>query len=244
VPGARGPVKQGLRVGGFAEYVTVHASQVVPIPADIPLESACLLACAVATGVGAVRNTAGVRAGTSVVVTGAGGVGLNSVQGAALLGAHPVIAVDVSDARLNAARDFGATHVINPRQVDGAEAVRGLTAGRGADYSLIASGDKPAIELGLGLARRGGTVVVVGIPASGVEVMLDPGELADSGRLVLGSKMGSTRPHADLPVLVDLYRARRLKLDELVTGRFPLERINDAIGDARQGKGLRSVIVP
>lgn len=238
------PVKQGLHVGGFAESVTVHSSQVVPIPPSVPFESACLLACAVVTGFGAVRNTARVKAGSSVVVVGAGGVGLNSIQGAARLGANTVIAVDVSDTRLTAARNFGATHVINPRQVEVGDAVRSLTAGRGADYSVITSGDKTAIEVGLGLTRRGGTVVIVGIPATGVTVSIDPGELADSGRLVLGSKMGSTRPHADLPALVDLYTAGRLKLDELVTGRYSLEQINEAMTEARGGGGLRTVIVP
>jgi S-(hydroxymethyl)glutathione dehydrogenase/alcohol dehydrogenase len=238
------PVKQGLHVGGFAESVTVHASQVVPIPSSVPFESACLLACAVATGFGAVRNTARVRAGSSVVVVGAGGIGLNSIQGAATAGAHPVIAVDVLDTRLAAARTFGASHVVNPRQVDGTAAVRELTAGRGADYSIITSGDKTAIEFGLGLSRRGGTAVIVGIPATGVSVTVDPGEIADSGRLVLGSKMGSTRPHADLPTMVEMYTAGRLKLDELVTAKFPLEKINEAIADARLGAGLRTVIVP
>jgi Zn-dependent alcohol dehydrogenase len=238
------PVKQGLHVGGFAESVTVHSSQVVQIPTSVPFESACLLACAVVTGFGAVRNTARMKAGSSVVVVGAGGVGLNSIQGATLLGAHPVIAVDVSDTRLAAARAFGATYVINPGQVDATAGVRDLTAGRGADYSVITSGNKTAIELGLGLARRAGTVVIVGIPATGVSVTIDPGELADSGRLVLGSKMGSTRPHADIPALVEMYTAGRLKLDELVTGRFPLEQINEAMTEARSGVGLRTVILP
>jgi Zn-dependent alcohol dehydrogenase len=230
-------------VAGFAEYVTVHASQVVPIAAGVPPESACLLACAVATGVGAVRNTAQVEEGSSVAVVGAGGVGVSCVQGAALAGANPVIAVDVSSTRLDSAALFGATHVINSKQVDATEAVRGLTGGRGADYTLIASGSPSAVELGLDMSRRGGTVVVVGITATGVTIPVDPGELADSGRRVLGSKMGSIRPQVDLPELVDLYRAGRLKVDELVTARFQLDRVNDALGVARRGEGLRTVIV-
>ncbi len=238
------PVKQGLRVAGFSEYVTVHESQVVPIASGVPPESACLLACAVATGVGAVRNTAQVSEGASVVVIGAGGVGLNSVQGAALAGANPVIAVDVSDTRLEAARLFGATHVINSkREIDTTEAVRALTAGRGADYTFISAGSPAAIELGLTLSRRGGTVVIVGITATGATVPVDPGELADSGRRVLGSKMGSIRPQVDIPELVALYCAGRLKLDELVTARFPIDRINEALEAARRGEGLRTVIV-
>ena len=238
-----GSIKQGLRVAGFAEYVTVHASQVVPIAPGVPPESACLLACAVATGVGAVRNTAKVPEGASVVVVGAGGVGLNSVQGAALACANPVIAVDVSSSRLGSARLFGATNVINSKQVDATEAVRSLTGGHGADYTFIAAGAPSAIELGLSMSRRGGTVVIVGITATGVTVMVDPGELADSGRRIVGSKMGSIRPQVDVPELVDLYRAGRLKLDELVTGRYQLDGINEALGVARRGEGLRTVIV-
>lgn len=237
------PVKQGLRVAGFAEFVTVDASQVVPVAPGVPPESACLLACAVATGVGAVRNTAQVPAGASVVVIGVGGVGMNSVQGAALAGAHQVIAVDVSDSRLESARLFGATHVINSKEVDALEAVRALTCGRGADYTFISAGSPAAIELGLTIPRRAGTVVIVGITATGVTVPVDPGELADGARRVLGSKMGSVRPDEDIPAMVEQYRSGRLKLDELVTARFPLDRINDALDTARRGQGLRTVIV-
>jgi Zn-dependent alcohol dehydrogenase len=237
------PVKQGARVAGFAEYVTVHSSQVVPIAPGVPPESACLLACAVATGVGAVRGTAQVPAGSSVVVLGAGGVGLNSVQGAALAGARPVIAVDVSDSRLDIARTFGATDVINSKRADAAAAVRELTGGRGADYTFITTGSPAAISLGLTLSRRAGTVVIVGITATGVTIPIDPGELADAAMRVLGSKMGSVHPGTDLPAMVEQYQSGRLKLDQLVTGRFPLDRINEALDTARRGEGVRSVIV-
>jgi S-(hydroxymethyl)glutathione dehydrogenase/alcohol dehydrogenase len=239
--GAR--VKQAMHVGGFAESVTVHWSQVVPIPTDVRLDSACLLACAVATGVGAVRNTAQVASGSSVVVIGSGGVGLNSIQGAALAGAGPVIAIDVSDSRLEAARTFGATDFINSTHVEPVAAVRALTTGHGADYTFITAGSRAAIELGLKTSRRSGTTVIVGITATGVTVPFDPGELADSASHLRGSKMGSIRPQIDLPILVDLYRAGRLKLDELVTARYPLDRINDAIAVARRGEGIRTVIV-
>jgi len=237
------PVKQGVRVAGFAEFVTVHSSQVVPIAPGVPPESACLLACAVATGVGAVRSTARVPAGSSVVVLGVGGVGLNSVQGAALAEAGPVIAVDVSDSRLDIARTFGATDVINSKRADAAAAVRELTGGRGADYTFITTGSPAAISLGLTLSRRGGTVVIVGITATGVTIPFDPGELADAAMRVLGSKMGSVRPGTDLPAMVEQYQSGRLKLDQLVTGRFPLDRINEALDTARRGEGVRSVIV-
>jgi S-(hydroxymethyl)glutathione dehydrogenase/alcohol dehydrogenase len=238
------PVKQGLRVAGFAEFVTVHASQVVPIDESVPFESACLLSCAVATGVGAVRNTAQVQAGDSVVVVGVGGVGLNSIQGAAIAGARKVIAIDVSDSRLASARAFGATDVINSTKVNPRDAVRYMTDGRGADVTLIASGSPAAIQVGLGLARRAGTVVIVGITATGETVPVDAGELADSALRVLGSKMGAIRPQVDIPEMVQLYKSGRLKLDELVTARYPLEEINQAIEVARRGAGIRTVIVP
>jgi Zn-dependent alcohol dehydrogenase len=162
-----GRIKQGLRTGAFAEYVVVEESQVVPIPKEVPLDSASLLACGVITGLGAVVNTAKVPAGSSVVVIGTGGVGLNSVQGAALSGAQPIIALDLSDAKLEAAKTFGATDAVNPAVDDAKEAVKGLTNGRGADFVFVTVGSVKAIEEGLGLLRNAGTLVVVGMPAAG-----------------------------------------------------------------------------
>ena len=163
-----GAVHQAMRTGAFAEQVTVHASQVVAIPKDVPLDSAALLACGVITGVGAVLNTARVPAGADVVVVGTGGVGLNSVQGAALCGARTIVAVDLSDGKLAAARRFGATHALNPAHEDVAAAVQALTDGRGAEYVFVAVGSKPAIEQAFGLLARGGAIVIVGMPATGV----------------------------------------------------------------------------
>ena len=237
------PIFQGLRTGAFAEAVVVDASQVVPLPRDMPLEAASLLACGVITGVGAVTNTAGVPAGSSVVVIGTGGVGLNCVQGAALSGAQPVIAMDLSGAKLETARAFGATHAVNPGEEDAGEAVRRATGGRGADFVFEAAGSKAAIEQGLGLLARGGALVIVGMPASGVTVEVDPGTVAGVGQRILGSKMGSARLPVDIPRLVDLYHAGRLKLDELISGRYPLEGVNEAVAGVQRGEALRNVIV-
>jgi S-(hydroxymethyl)glutathione dehydrogenase/alcohol dehydrogenase len=237
------PVKQGLHVAGFAEHVTVHGSQVVRIPDDVPMDSACLLACAVATGYGAVHNTAKVPAGDSVVVVGAGGVGLNAIQGAAIASARPVIAVDISDSRLEAATKFGATHVVNSKSEDAREAVKRFTDGRGADFVFVTSGATAAIDLGMRLSRRGGTVVIVGMTPIGVTVAVDSLEFADRALRMLGSKMGGTRPQIDMPVMVELYRTGKLKLDELVTKRFGLDEINEAMATTRRGEGLRTVIV-
>ena len=236
-------VNQGLRTGAFAEQVVVDASQVVAIPDDIPFESASLLACGVITGLGAVVNTARVEPGASVVVIGTGGVGLNSIQGAALSGCARIIAIDVSDEKLAAAESFGATHGINSTREDATDAVRALTDGRGADYVLVTVGVKSVIEQGFGLIRKGGTLVIVGMPASGEIAGFEPLTVANDCQVVLGSKMGSARIRNDIPKLVDLYKNGKLKLDELITGRYPLEAINEAIASVNRGEALRNVIV-
>lgn len=237
------PIWQAMRTGAFAESILVHASQAVAIPDDVLFESASLLACGVVTGVGAVVSTAAVETGSSVVVIGTGGVGLNVVQGAALVGAQPIIAVDLSNEKLAAARVFGATHTINPKAEDAVQRVAALTGGRRADYVFVAVGARTAIDQGLTLMRRAGTTVLVGMPASGVTSTFDPVGLASDGQRILGSKMGSVRVQIDLPALLALYRQGRLKLDELVTARYPLAQINEAMASAARGEALRNVIV-
>jgi S-(hydroxymethyl)glutathione dehydrogenase / alcohol dehydrogenase len=236
-------IEQGLRVGGFAEYAVVHASQAVAIPADVPLVLGCLLGCAVVSGFGAVVNDAHVEAGSSVVVIGAGGVGLNSVQGAALAGAAPIVVVDVAQTKLDSARSFGATHASQADREEVRALVRELTSGSGADYVFVAVGVRSAVEQGLSLLRRGGTLVLLGMPPAGVTADFDPAALAHDGQRVLGSKLGSTRPEIDIPKLVDLYRRGRLKLDELVSGRYPLAEINAAVYSSARSEALRNVIV-
>jgi Zn-dependent alcohol dehydrogenase len=237
------PIHQGLRTAAFAERVTVAASQIVVIPADVPLEVASLLACGVVTGVGAVMNTAKVELGSTVVVVGTGGVGLNVVQGAALAGAARIVAVDLIDAKLEAAVAFGATHTLNASRDDVVGEVRSLTGGRGADYAFDTSGAVPAIEQGARLIRRGGTLVLVGIPATGTTVPFAVDEIADGALRIMGTKLGGVRPEIDIPQLLELYRQGRLKLDELISGRWPLDGINDAVAAAEGGEALRPLIV-
>jgi S-(hydroxymethyl)glutathione dehydrogenase/alcohol dehydrogenase len=237
------PVVHGLRTAAFAEFVVVDQSQVVKIPDTMPMDSASMLACGVITGLGAVVNTAKVPAGSSVVVIGTGGVGLNSVQGARLSGAHPVIAVDVADTKLDAAARFGATHTINSSRQDLAAVVRSLTAGRGADYAFVTVGSVPAITASVGLLRRSGTCVVVGMPAVGVKMNFEALDFADRGQTIIGSKMGSARLQIDVPKLVELYENKRLRLDELVTERYPLDEINEAVAKVNSGSALRNVIM-
>jgi S-(hydroxymethyl)glutathione dehydrogenase / alcohol dehydrogenase len=236
-----GEIAQGLRTAGFAEQVLVHESQVVPVPSEMPLDRACLLACGVVTGYGAVFNTAHVSAGDSVAVIGAGGVGLNCIQGALLAGAGPIIAIDLAADRLEKARAFGATHAIDPAAGDTPRAVRTLTDG-GVDCALVAAGSTTAVELALRLVRRGGTIVIVGMPASGATVEIEPAGIAHDGIRILGSKLGSTRPAIDIPLLAALYLDGRLRLDELISSRAPLAAINDAMDSAERGETLRAVI--
>ncbi len=237
------PIAHGLRTGGFAEYVVVEASQAVAVPRDLPLDAASLLACGVITGLGAVINTAAMKPGSNVVVIGAGGVGLNSIQGAAIGGARSIIAIDIVESKLAAAKSFGATHAIDANSADPAEQVRALTEGRGADYVFVTVGAKPAFDQSFGLLASAGTMVVVGMPASGVTTEFETETLAFQNQRILGSKMGSSRIQVDIPWLVSLYQQGRLKLDELITGRYPLEDINEAIESTKSGEALRNVIV-
>jgi Zn-dependent alcohol dehydrogenase len=238
----RAPIRQGLRTGAFAEEVLVDASQVTRLPPDVPLDRAALLACGVLTGVGAVLNTAKVRPGSRVATIGTGGVGLNCVQGAALAQARTNIAIDLADDKLDAARAFGADRTVNAGREDARAAVLAATEGRGADYVFVAAGSPRAIEQGVTLVRRGGTVVIVGMTAEGVKVSFEAVDLADNAIRILGSKMGAARPQIDLPILADWYRQGRLRLDELISGRFALSDINKAIDQVRQGAALRNVI--
>jgi Zn-dependent alcohol dehydrogenase len=232
-----------MRTAAFASLVLVHASQVVAVPPSVPLDAASLLACGVITGVGAVMNTAAVEPGSTVVVLGAGGVGLNCVQGALLASAQHIIAADRVAAKLDTARAFGATDVVDVTAEDPADRVHQHTGGRGADYVFVAANRGRLIEAGSAMLRRGGTLVIVGIPAAGTTVSLDPVAIADGSLRVLGSKMGASRPREDIPKLAELYRAGRLKLDELISERYEFDRINDAIESAREGKLLRAVAI-
>ena len=238
-----GAIHQGLRTAAFAEHVTVDASQVVAIPEDVPLDSASLLACSVLTGVGAVLNTARLRTGSTAAVVGAGGVGLNVVQGAALAGAGLVVAVDLVESRLAAATAVGATHALDASTADVEAAVAELTAGRGVDYVFVAASSTAAAEQGLRLAGRAGTVVLIGLPGDG-RVSIDPELVADSALRILGCKLGSATPQRDIPRLVDLYRSGRLALDALISARYPLEQINDAFAACRDRDALRAVVLP
>ncbi len=237
------PVRAGLRVGGFAEGVVVDVSQVVKLPAHVADDVACLLSCGVLTGFGAAINTARVQVGDAVAVVGCGGVGLNCVQGAALAGALPLVAIDVADDKLERARAFGATDTIIAKGEDAAERARALTEGRGFDVVMTAVGDARAIEQALPLLAPNGALVVVGMPPYDQRVSLNATDLAHFGQRILGCKMGDARLRVDAPKLFRLYRSGRLRLDELVASRRPLDEINEALALARRSHDLRHVIV-
>jgi S-(hydroxymethyl)glutathione dehydrogenase / alcohol dehydrogenase len=237
------PVHKAMHTAAFAEEVVVDESQVAVVPDALSFDVASLLGCGVVTGVGAVVDRAAVSAGSSVVVVGTGGVGLNAVQGAAICGAVPIVALDVSYPKREKAILFGATHAVDPAAEDPAEAVRALTGGRGADFVFVTVGRVSVVESALGLVRRGGTLVVVGMPPSGETFGVVAVDLVHNDVRIVGSKMGSARLELAVPWLAELYSKGGLKLDELITARYPLERINHAIADARTGDALRNVIV-
>jgi Zn-dependent alcohol dehydrogenase len=237
------PVAQGLRTAAFAEKIVVDASQAVTIPKAMSLDVASLLACGVITGVGAVLNTAQVRSGATVAVIGTGGVGLNAIQAAALSGARTIIAVDLVPSKLETARRFGATHGLLGSDPELKPKLRALTDGRGADHVFVTVGARAAFIQSLGLVARSGSLVLVGMPPDGVTIDIDPGFIAQDNLRVLGSKMGDSRIKVDIPRLVALYEAGMLKLDELVTERYSLDQINEAMAKAKSGEAVRNVIM-
>jgi S-(hydroxymethyl)glutathione dehydrogenase / alcohol dehydrogenase len=231
-----------LKMGSFAEYTVVDQSQLVKIPADIPMDSASLLACGVITGWGAAVNRAKVKVGESCVIIGVGGVGLNAIQGAAISGGYPVIAVDIADNKLEAAKKFGATHTINSSKEDPIKKVMEMT-GNGADYVFVTVGGVKLIEQGFAMSGPRGMTVVVGLPKFTDTLSLPPFQFIKDERVLTGGYMGSTQLQTEITRLIALYKAGTLKLDELITHRFPLEEINKAIDEVVKGKALRNVIV-
>ena len=237
------PIGQGLNAGAFAEYVVVEQSQVCVIPREFPLDIASILGCGVLTGFGAVTNTVDLAPESTVGVIGCGGVGINSIQAAVFKGAHCVIAIDVVDEKLEKTRLFGATHTLNSGSQTFIDDALALTEGRGLDFVFVTVGARAAIIQGMQILSRAGTLVIVGMPASEILLECDPGELASKGQSLVGSKMGSSSVSRDIPLLVNLYQEGVLKLDELISGRYALHDINDAIDSVRRGEAFRNVVM-
>jgi Zn-dependent alcohol dehydrogenase len=230
-------------VGSFADHTIVPEQAAVAIRPDVPLVSACLVGCGVMTGVGAAMNTAKVEPGDHVAVIGCGGVGLNVIQGAAVCGAEKIIGVDLVDKKLDMAKQFGATHVVNSKQTDMVEQIKSHTGGKGVDYAFEVIGNVDVIQSAFHAVRRGGRVVIVGVPEFGSHVSFTAAAFPLEERGVIGSYYGSPRFRYDMPRILDLYMAKKLKLDELVSRRLPLEQINTAMEIMEQGEVARSVIV-
>jgi len=237
------PIARMIGVGSFAERTVVRASSAIKIRDDIPLDRACLVGCGVMTGVGAAMNTAAIRPGNTAAVFGCGGVGLNVIQGAALCGAARIIAVDLMPKKLEMARVFGATDTINAKEIgDVPEAIRSLTGGLGVDFAFEAIGASAVITQAFNSLGRGGKVVLVGVPPLGEETPLPGFTLALDEKGIIGSLYGSANVKRDMPMLLDLYMQKRLKLDELVSRRIQLEQVNQAFEDMEKGEVARSVI--
>jgi S-(hydroxymethyl)glutathione dehydrogenase / alcohol dehydrogenase len=230
-------------VASFSERTIVRATSAIPIAKEIPLDKACLVGCGVMTGVGAVVNTAKVRPGDTVAVFGCGGVGLNVIQGAALSGAARIIAVDLVPSKLQLAKTFGATDVVNGREADAVDAIQQATGGLGVDYAFEVIGAAAVIQQAFQAIKRGGKVIVVGVPGFGTEVSLPGFDIPLQEKSVIGSLYGSANMHRDMPRLLELYMQKRLKIDELISRRIKLDDVNAAFEAMEKGEVARSVIV-
>ncbi|MCW8844059.1 MAG: Zn-dependent alcohol dehydrogenase [Rhodobacteraceae bacterium] len=234
-------IMQAMDCGAFAEKVVVDTSQIVKIPADMPKECAALISCGVITGVGAVVNAAKLRTGEDVVVIGAGGIGLNAIQGARLAGARRIVAVDMVPEKLEIAKDFGATDAVLASDAKPwRHAIKSL--GKKADAVIVTVGAIQAYDSAPRYLATGGRIVMVGMPAAGQAAQYEPLIMSDGGQSIVGSKMGDTVIKRDIPWMVDLYQQGRLKLDELISGRWTLEQVNEAIADTKTGAAKRNVI--
>lgn len=232
-----------LGVSSFAEEVVVPASGAIKVRDDAPLDLVAVVGCAVATGVGAVLNTAAVEPGSTVAVIGCGGVGLNVVQGARLAGAERIIAIDVVPEKTALASQFGATDRIDASHVDAVEALFALLPD-GVDYAFDAIGRTSTTEQSIRMLGLGGAAVIVGLPPTGARASFEPLVLAEADQRILGSNYGSVRPSIDIPALVDRYMDGQLLLDPLVSGRRPLSEAALAFADLESGEALRTLLIP
>jgi S-(hydroxymethyl)glutathione dehydrogenase/alcohol dehydrogenase len=236
------PLHVTLGVGAFAEEIVLGENAVVPLAPGVPLDVAALLGCAVVTGVGAVRNTAAVRPGESVVVIGLGGVGLSAIIGARLAGAGPIIAVDIAPDKEDLALRAGATHFLASNDKL-AKQVRGLTGGRGADHALECVGNSATIRAAWQSTRRGGRVTIVGVGRRDDQVSFNALELYHFARTIGVSVYGSGDPDRDIPILAAQIELGRLDLEPLVSHRISLHEVGAAFERMRTGTGARSLLV-
>lgn len=236
------PVHQFPLTGTFSEYTVVPESAAIPVREDVPFELAALVGCCVITGVGAVTNTAQVEAGSTVAVIGAGGVGFNAIQGAALSGAKQIIAVDLLPEKLEMTKTFGATHTVNADEEDPVSAVLDLTEGLGVDYAFEVIGRPETMAQAYNMTTKTGTAVVVGIAAPNENVTINAFSLPSQAKTLKGSWLGQGNPAVDYPKLLDLNAAGKLKLEPLVSEFFSLDQVNEGFDQLKSGQNIRGVI--
>jgi NDMA-dependent alcohol dehydrogenase len=237
------PIAQMASSGTFSEEAVIPAIGAVKIPKDVPLAVAALIGCGVLTGVGAALNTADIHEGDAVAVVGCGGVGLNVIQGAKIAGAGEIIAVDMLPNKLELARQFGATQLVNAGESDAVSKVMELTGGRGADVAFEVIGLKQTIDQTISMTRRGGEAVLVGVPR--MDVMLEVPAFFGvvlMAKTVKGCWYGSSNVQREVPRLLEYYKNGQLKLDELISRRISVEDVNEAFAAMEAGEVARSVI--
>jgi len=234
------PIQQFLNLSSFAEQMLIHEHACVAVRKDMPLDRAALIGCGVMTGVGAVFHTSNVRPGETVAVIGCGGVGLAAINGAAIAGAGRIIAIDTSPAKDNMAKAFGATDFINAAETDAVKTVLEITKG-GVQHSFEAIGLGKTAEQAFNMLARGGTANVIGMIPIGQTVTLMGAAFLGEKR-IQGSLMGSNRFPVDMPRLVDMYMAGKLKLDDMISRRIKLDKVNEAFAEMKTGSIARSVI--
>jgi len=231
-----------LQVSGYATHSVLLEQSVIPIRKDAPLDVVCLVSCGVLAGAGPVFNRAKVPPGASVAVWGCGGVGLNTIQMARLVGAGKIIAVDVMPQKLAWAEEFGATHVVNAAVEDPVARVQAISGTGGVDFAFEVVGTQATIEQALLSTHRGGTCVVVGVSPAGTRISVDPGLLLQQ-RVLTGSSFGAGHQRTDVPMLIDLYMSGKYRLDELITRKVGLTDLNMAFDLMLKGEVKRSVVV-
>lgn len=236
------PLNHHLGCSVFAEYATVSRRSLVKVDKAVPLDEAALFGCAVLTGVGAVVNTAKVSAGASTAVIGLGGVGLAAVLGAHAAGARQIVAIDLSDAKLEEALRLGATHAVNAAAPDAAEQVKALSDG-GVEYAFEFAGAVRALDLAWRITRRGGSTVTAGLPPPGAAFALPAVGLVAEERTLRGSYIGTCVPSRDIPRFMALYRQGRLPVNQLLSGRLTLDEINEGFDRLHEGQAVRQVVV-
>ncbi|MCW5661184.1 MAG: S-(hydroxymethyl)glutathione dehydrogenase/class III alcohol dehydrogenase [Burkholderiaceae bacterium] len=237
------PILHYMGTSTFANHIVVPEIALARIRRDAPFETVCYIGCGVTTGVGAVLFTAKVEAGANVAVFGLGGIGLNVIQGAKLVGADRIIGIDINPAREAMARRFGMTHFINPKSVDNVvDAVQQLTDG-GADYSFECIGNTTTMRQALECCHKGwGVSVIIGVAAAGQEIATRPFQLV-TGRVWKGSAFGGARGRSDVPKIVDWYMDGKIQIDPLITHKLKLEDINRGFELMERGESIRSVVV-